>query len=128
MDDAGVALGAYLLLDAVTAVVIGGGLAWLSARLAIQHAGGPDVGRQRGVRIASGFLVGESLTGAAIAAIDATAAHAAPFALTGPGYRGTGTVLAVCAFAAASACLVRLSSQALLETITAAAPAGSTHR
>ncbi len=109
-----VGIGMYLPLSVVVTIAIGGVLGWLGTR-ALRGAGaddkaGEDV-RRRGVLVAAGFLVGESLVGILIAVVDAVTGHGESLALAGAGFAPVATVLGLAAFVTAAALFYRLVSR-----------------
>ena len=96
-----VGIGLYLPPTVTVTLVIGAVLSWLLAR------GRADPSRDRGVMLASGFIVGESLMGVALAAIIGGTGREDALALAGPGFAATATLLGAIAFAAICAWFAR---------------------
>ncbi|MER2268124.1 OPT family oligopeptide transporter [Methylobacterium oxalidis] len=111
-----VGIGMYLPLTVVMTIAAGGILGWLGARaLRARHgedAQAPREARRRGVLLASGFLVGESLVGVLIAAADTLTGRSSSLALVGADFHGTATVLGLAAFLIALPVFYRMISQA----------------
>ncbi len=122
-----VGIGMYLPLSVEVTIAIGGLLAWASGRaLARQTRDEGQVAavRGRGVRLASGFLVGESLTGVALAEVDAAAGHGGTLTLVGPGFAPVASGLGALVFAGALATFFRLVSR----PVRSAAPGPAAQR
>jgi putative OPT family oligopeptide transporter len=89
-----VGIGIYLPPNISSALVAGAFLSWLIDRLlqrrAARHGGSlslmVDRSHRRGVLIASGLIVGESLVGVAMAGIIGAAGVSAPLAIVGPAF------------------------------------------
>ena len=62
---------------------------------------------RRGVLIASGFIVGESLVGVAMAAVIGATGNQAPLALVGPGFAPIADWLTLATFAAVAVWMAR---------------------
>ncbi|MFJ1301367.1 OPT family oligopeptide transporter [Pseudomonadota bacterium AL_CKDN230030165-1A_HGKHYDSX7] len=102
-----VGIGIYLPPTASAPIVVGAFLAWvLSRRLRRRaeaegesyeaHADAPN---RRGVLIASGLIVGESLVGVLLAGVIGFSGQDAPLALVGAGFEGTARWLGLAVFA-----------------------------
>ncbi len=103
-----VGIGLYLPPTITVTLVIGAVLSWVVARVlarrdhALAHLPADpilDATRRRGVMLASGFIVGESLMGVAIAAVIGGTGSADALALVGPGFAEAATALGAAAFA-----------------------------
>ncbi len=109
-----VGIGLYLPPTVSVTLVVGAVLSWaigraLSRREATGRSGSAlaqmpadpmlDATRRRGVMLASGFIVGESLMGVAIAAVIGGTGRDNALAVVGPGFAGTATWLGAVAFA-----------------------------
>ncbi len=103
-----VGIGIYLPPTVAAPIVAGAVLAWLlerALRRRAQAAGKPyeqfaDAANRRGVLIASGLIVGESLVGVVMAAIIGAAGTDAPLAIAGEGFARTASFLGLAVFAA----------------------------
>lgn len=101
-----VGIGIYLPPSVSAPIVVGAVLAWVLTRLQRRRAqarGVPEaeyaaVANRRGVLLASGLIVGESLVGVLMAAIIGTSGQEAPLALTGPGFATTAQWLGLAVF------------------------------
>ncbi len=105
-----VGIGLYLPPTVSVTLVVGAVLSWainraLSRRETTGRALAPmpadpmlDTTRRRGVMLASGFIVGESLMGVAIAAVIGGTGSENALAVVGPGFAGTATWLGAGAF------------------------------
>ncbi|MGC7406041.1 OPT family oligopeptide transporter [Pandoraea pneumonica] len=110
-----VGIGVYLPPTIGSALVIGSVLGWISHRImkARAKAHGKDFGpyaeaaERRGVLLASGLIVGESLVGVAMAMVVGFTGSDAPLAIVGSGFAATADWLAFVAFAAVCVVLVR---------------------
>lgn len=110
-----VGIGVYLPPTIGSALVIGSVLGWISHRVmkARAKAHGKDFGpyaeaaERRGVLLASGLIVGESLVGVAMAMVVGFTGSDAPLAIVGNGFAATADWLAFVAFAAVCVVLVR---------------------
>lgn len=93
-----VGIGLYLPPTVGVTLAVGAILGWLTDRLL---RGRPDAERaqRRGVLIASGFIVGESLVGVAMAAVIGASGSQAPLALAGDAFAGTASWLGLAVFA-----------------------------
>ncbi len=94
-----VGIGLYLPPTVGVTLAIGAILGWIIER---QLRGRPDAERagRRGVLIASGLIVGESLVGVAMAAIIGATGSQAPLALVGAGFDDVAQWLGLAVFAA----------------------------
>jgi len=93
----GVCIGIYLPMSASLPVVIGAVVSqWFKRRA--NRAPNPDAVEQKGVLIASGLIVGESLFGVALAALIVGSGMAAPLALFATGFPAA-TAIGVILFA-----------------------------
>ncbi|MDP4021327.1 oligopeptide transporter, OPT family, partial [Methylobacterium sp. NEAU 140] len=106
-----VGIGMYLPLSVVTTIAAGGVIAWLGTR-ALHGRSAETVAatRRRGVLLASGFLVGESLVGVLLAGADAVAGRSGALVLVGPGFEPVAEGLGLLIFAVALAATYRLVS------------------
>ncbi|WP_025141288.1 OPT family oligopeptide transporter [Achromobacter sp. DH1f] len=103
-----VGIGIYLPPTVAAPIVAGALLAWLlerALRRRAQVAGKPyeqfaEAANRRGVLIASGLIVGESLVGVVMAAIIGAAGTDAPLAIAGEGFARTASFLGLAVFAA----------------------------
>jgi putative OPT family oligopeptide transporter len=101
-----VGIGIYLPPTVATPIVVGAVLAWLLERALRRRAaaaGKPyeqfaDAANRRGVLIASGLIVGESLVGVLLAAIIGAAGSEAPLALVGEDFAQTASFLGLAVF------------------------------
>lgn len=101
-----VGIGIYLPPTVAAPIVAGAVLAWLLERTLRRRAaaaGKPyeqfaDAPNRRGVLIASGLIVGESLVGVLMAAVIGASGSDAPLALTGPGFAEIASYLGLAAF------------------------------
>jgi putative OPT family oligopeptide transporter len=82
-----VGLGIYLPTSSTLMVVVGAVAGWYYDRRADRSAR-PEAGKQLGVLLASGMIVGEGLIGVAIAAVVAFSGKDFPLALVGDGFAG----------------------------------------
>lgn len=102
-----VGIGIYLPPSVSAPIVVGAVLAWVLDRLLRRRAqarGFPVAeyaapARRRGVLLASGLIVGESLVGVLMAAVIGATQQDAPLALAGPGFARTAQWLGLAAFA-----------------------------
>ncbi|EHK66230.1 OPT family oligopeptide transporter [Achromobacter arsenitoxydans] len=101
-----VGIGIYLPPTVAAPIVAGALLAWLlegALRRRAAAAGQPyehyaDAANRRGVLIASGLIVGESLVGVLMAAIIGASGTEAPLALVGDGFESTASYLGLAVF------------------------------
>ncbi len=93
-----VGIGLYLPPTVGVTLALGALLGWLIDR---RLGARPDAerARRRGVLIASGFIVGESLVGVAMAAVIGASGSQAPLALVGEGFAGPASWLGLAVFA-----------------------------
>ena len=93
-----VGIGLYLPPTVGVTLAIGAILGWIIDR---QLAGRPDAerARRRGVLVASGFIVGESLVGVGMAAIIGASGSQSPLAVVGDGFAGAAAWLGLAVFA-----------------------------
>ncbi|MBN4667322.1 oligopeptide transporter, OPT family [Pandoraea nosoerga] len=118
-----VGIGIYLPPTVGSVLVIGAVLAWIAQRLLKARAKtqGKNFGaiaqaaERRGVLLASGLIVGESLVGVAMAMVVGVTGSDAPLAIAGKGFAATSEWLALFVFAGICAVVVR--------RVLAAAPA-----
>ena len=104
-----VGIGIYLPPAVTVTVAIGGVLGWLTDRALRRHAVAKGVDfkvlaerpQWRGVLLASGLIVGESLMGVVIAGIIGATGNQTPLALVGPGFASTGEWLGLGMFVVA---------------------------
>ncbi|MFU2051182.1 OPT family oligopeptide transporter [Bordetella hinzii] len=102
-----VGIGIYLPPSVSAPIVVGAVLAWVLDRLLRRRAQARGVpvaeyaapARRRGVLLASGLIVGESLVGVLMAAVIGATQQDAPLALAGPGFARTAQWLGLAAFA-----------------------------
>jgi putative OPT family oligopeptide transporter len=104
-----VGIGIYLPPTVGLTIAVGGILEWLTRRhlrrcAASQQAPGQsdEAARRRGVLLASGFLVGESVAGMALAAVEGAAGHSFPLAVVGPDFAATAGWIGLAGFSAAA--------------------------
>jgi putative OPT family oligopeptide transporter len=103
-----VGIGIYLPPSVTVTVAIGALLGWLIDRALRRYAATKKADfealaarpRRRGVLIASGLIVGESLVGVLMAAIIGTTGNQTPLAVVGPGFATTAAWLGLVAFVA----------------------------
>jgi uncharacterized oligopeptide transporter (OPT) family protein len=95
-----VGIGLYLPPDVSVTLAIGAILGWVINRR-LRGRAGAEQARRKGVLIASGFIVGESLVGVAMAAVIGGTGRADPLALVGLGFAGTAEWLGFLVFAVA---------------------------
>jgi putative OPT family oligopeptide transporter len=96
-----VGIGLYLPPTVGVTLALGAILAWL---IDLRLGRRPDAerARRRGVLIASGFIVGESLVGVALAAVIGASGSQTPLAVVGDAFEGTASRLGLAVFAAAA--------------------------
>ncbi|MGE8690653.1 MAG: OPT family oligopeptide transporter [Achromobacter sp.] len=102
-----VGIGIYLPPTVAAPIVAGAVLAWLLERVLRRRAaaaGRPyeqfaDAPNRRGVLIASGLIVGESLVGVLMAAVIGASGTEAPLAIAGESFAGTASYLGLAVFA-----------------------------
>ena len=114
-----VGIGIYLPYEVSLTIAIGGVIGWFAERAVARRAAGGSAKakaeaeakvRRRGVLIASGFLVGESMTGVLLAAADAVSGRSGSLAF--PGFAGSYVSIAVAALIFACALAVFYRSAA----------------
>ena len=104
-----VGIGIYLPPAVTMTIIIGAVVGWLIDRALRRHAKArgvafPDLAgrpQRRGVLLASGLIVGESLIGVMMAGLIGGTGNQAPLALVGPGYPPTDEWVGLIAFLAA---------------------------
>ncbi|GIL40477.1 OPT family oligopeptide transporter [Roseiterribacter gracilis] len=101
-----VGLGIYLPAGTSIAIVLGAVLAWLLNR-ALKNRADREASLRRGVLLASGLIVGESLFGVALATIILATGAQEPLALLGPSFEPTADWLGGLAFLAIALFLYR---------------------
>ncbi len=94
-----VGIGLYLPPTVGVTLAIGAILGWVIDRLLAGRADA-ERARRRGVLIASGFIVGESLVGVGMAAVIGASGSQAPLAVVGEGFAGMAGWLGLAVFAA----------------------------
>ncbi len=92
-----VGIGLYLPPTVGVTLAAGAILGWIIDRRLAGRADA-ETARRRGVLIASGFIVGESLVGVAMAAVIGASGSQAPLALVGEGFAGPAAWLGLVAF------------------------------
>ena len=92
-----VGIGLYLPPTVGGTLAAGAVLGWL-ADLALKGRDTADQARRRGVLLASGFIVGESLVGVAMAAVIGVSGSQSPLALVGAGFDGAASWLGLAVF------------------------------
>lgn len=92
-----IGIGLYLPPSIGVTLAIGAIMGWMIERNLADRRDREQAGR-RGVLIASGFIVGDSLIGVVMAAIIAATGTASPLALVGPGFAGTADLLGLLVF------------------------------
>ena len=94
-----VGIGLYLPPTVGVTLAVGAMLGWVIDR---RLAGRPDAerARRRGVLLASGFIVGESLVGVGMAAVIGASGSQAPLAVVGEGFAGVAGWLGLAVFGA----------------------------
>ncbi|MFF8802527.1 MULTISPECIES: OPT family oligopeptide transporter [unclassified Methylobacterium] len=107
-----VGIGMYLPLEVVVTIAFGG----LVGRLAERRLRGADdearaSGRRRGVLLASGFLVGESVVGVLLAAADTLSGRSASLGFAGGALGGATPWLSLAVFALVLAAFYRIASR-----------------
>lgn len=113
-----VGIGIYLPPTVTVTIAFGGIIGWLAERqIRRRSAAGGAVGgdeeevlRRRGVLLASGFLVGESLAGIALAAVEVVG-RGTKLAVVGQGFAPTATILGMATFVAVAALFYRAVSK-----------------
>ena len=89
-----VGIGLYLPPTVTITLVIGALLSWLTNRI----TAAPEEARRRGTMLASGFIVGESLMGVALAGVIGAAGSENALSIVGPGFASAATWLGFAAF------------------------------
>ncbi|HWJ20547.1 MAG TPA: oligopeptide transporter, OPT family, partial [Geobacterales bacterium] len=114
-----VGIGIYLPYEVSLTIAIGGVIGWFSERAVAKRAANRDAQgkaevearvRRRGVLIASGFLVGESMTGVLLAAADAFGGRSGSLAFSDFAGSHISTAIAALLFASALAVFYRLAA------------------
>ncbi len=107
-----VGIGMYLPCAVVLTIAFGGILGWLAeSRISAEDGDTRSALRRRGVLLSSGFLVGESLVGIAIALSDVLQAKSNSLAVSSLGADGWGRLLALMVFTPAILLFVRSVSR-----------------
>jgi putative OPT family oligopeptide transporter len=101
-----VGLGIYLPMSTSALIVVGALGGWLFERH-VRGRPGEGPARRLGVLLASGYIVGESLIGVALAALVVFTAKASPLAIVGDSFQPIAVALTIVAFAAAIVLLYR---------------------
>jgi len=102
-------IGLYLPASVSVTLVIGAVISWISGRaLSQRSAEQKAAAEQRGVLLASGLIVGESLIGVIVAAIIGATGRQDALALVGPGFETTAIWLGAIAFLAVCVGFARL--------------------
>ncbi len=107
-----VGIGMYLPLEVVVTIAFGGLVGWLASRRLrrgdeAERAGG----RRRGVLLASGFLVGESVVGVLLAAADTLSGRSASLAFAADVLGGAGPWLGLAVFLMVLVAFYRIASR-----------------
>ena len=89
-----VGIGLYLPPTVTITLVIGALLSWLTNRI----TAAPEATRRRGTMLASGFIVGESLMGVALAGVIGAAGSESALSIVGPGFATAATWLGFATF------------------------------
>ncbi|WP_455959221.1 OPT family oligopeptide transporter [Methylorubrum aminovorans] len=107
-----VGIGMYLPLEVVVTIAFGGLVGWLAERR-LRKAGEAERagGRRRGVLLASGFLVGESVVGVLLAAADTLSGRSASLAFAADALGGAGLWLGLAVFLLVLAAFYRIASR-----------------
>ncbi len=115
-----VGIGIYLPYEVSLTIAIGGVIGWFAERAVARRAANKDAKgkaeveasvRRRGVLIASGFLVGESMTGVLLAAADALGGRSGSLAFSGFAGSHVSTAIAGVVFACALAVFYRSAAR-----------------
>lgn len=107
-----VGIGIYLPPSVVVTIGFGGVLGFLAERrIAARAPHAAEALRRRGVLLASGFLVGESVTGMALAALEAANGRADTLAVAVPGFAAAPRVLGAAVFVLSLALFFRAVSR-----------------
>ncbi|MGB5078803.1 MAG: oligopeptide transporter, OPT family [Sphingorhabdus sp.] len=110
----GVGMGVYLPMSLTFLIVVGALLGHRYEAWAERQAD-PETAKRRGVLMATGLIVGESLFGVLFAGIVAGTGSDAPLALVGEGFAGAATWIGIAAFVLVLAWLYR-STRAMAKT------------
>jgi putative OPT family oligopeptide transporter len=105
-----VGIGIYLPPTVGLTIAVGGILEWLTRRHLRRHTApeqASESARRRGVLLASGFLVGESVAGMTLAAVEGAAGHSFPLAVVGPDFAATASWIGLAGFSAAAVLFYR---------------------
>ncbi|MER2248613.1 oligopeptide transporter, OPT family, partial [Methylorubrum podarium] len=106
-----VGIGMYLPLEVVVTIAFGGVVGRLAAgRLRGADEAAQAGGRRRGVLLASGFLVGESVVGVLLAAADTLSGRSASLAFAADALGGVGPWLGLAVFLLVLAAFYRIAS------------------
>jgi putative OPT family oligopeptide transporter len=92
-----VGIGLYLPPTVGVTLALGAILGWLIDRRVLRRADG-ERAQRRGVLIASGFIVGESLVGVGLAAVIGATGNQSPLAVVGAGFDGPASWLGLAVF------------------------------
>jgi hypothetical protein len=103
-----VGIGIYLPLEVVVTIACGGLVGWLTERRLPAAKADAEAPRRRGVLLASGFLVGESIVGVLLATLDTLLGRSSGLVLSGPGALISPTWLGLIVFLSAMALFYRL--------------------
>lgn len=107
-----VGIGMYLPLEVVVTIACGGLVGRLAERrLARSGEAAKASGRRRGVLLASGFLVGESVVGVLLAAADTLSGRSASLAFAAGALDGAGPWLGLAVFAGVLVAFYRIASR-----------------
>ncbi len=101
-----VGIGLYLPPTVGVTLGLGAVLGWLIDR-GLRGRPDEDMAKRRGVLIASGFIVGESLVGVAMAGLIGATGNQAPLALVGENFAATSQWITLAAFAAVALWMAR---------------------
>jgi putative OPT family oligopeptide transporter len=101
-----VGIGLYLPPTVGVTLALGAILGWVIDRRVRGRADG-ERAQRRGVLIASGFIVGESLVGVAMAAVIGASGNQAPLAVVGDAFAGPASWLGLAVFAGVAAWFAR---------------------
>ncbi len=106
-----VGIGLYLPPTVGVTLALGAMLGWVIDR---RLAGGADAerGRRRGVLLASGFIVGESLVGVGMAAVIGGSGSQAPLALVGGAFEATASWIGLAVFVSVAVWFARSATRA----------------
>ncbi len=106
-----VGIGLYLPPTVGVTLAIGAILGWLIDRRLAGRADG-ERARRRGVLLASGFIVGESLVGVGMAAVIGGTGSQAPLAVAGDGFAGAASWIGMAVFASVAIWFARSATRA----------------